>query len=119
MRPPILLLLAVILTGCGDQLAKREAFLNQFVGRPEQDLVQQLGVPARTYETGGAKYLAYDDSRIDIIPPLPPFAAGPWWVYGDYGGGFPPQVVTLVCETTFAIAGGTVKSYTLHGNACG
>jgi len=28
-------------------------------------------------------------------------------------------VVNLTCETTFAVAGGVVKSYTLRGNACG
>jgi hypothetical protein len=119
MRRPILLALALLLTGCVDELAKREAVLNQFVGHPEPELVQQLGVPTRTYETAGVKYLAYDESRVDLIPPLPPFGAGPWWVYGSYGGGFPPQVVTLTCETTFAVAGGVVKSYTLRGNACG
>ena len=118
MRRSVLLILALLLAGCVNQLAQRQAFLNQFVGHPDSDLVKQLGVPTRTYETGGVKYLAYDESRVDLIPGLPPYGPGPWWAYGGYGG-FPPQLVNLECETTFAIAGGVVKSYTLRGNACG
>jgi hypothetical protein len=56
---------------------------------------------------------------VQIVPGLPINAPGPWWAYGGYGGGWPPQVVNLKCETTFAVAGGVVKSYTLRGNACG
>jgi hypothetical protein len=119
MRPPVLLVLTLLLAGCVDQLAKRQAYLNQFVGHPEPELVQQLGVPARTYATGGLKYLAYDESRVQLVPGLPPYGPGPWWGYGSYGGGWPPQVVNLTCETTFAVVDGVVKSYTLRGNACG
>jgi hypothetical protein len=118
MRRPVLFALALLLSGCVDQLARRQALLDRFVGRPEPELVQQLGVPARTYETGGVKYLAYDESKLEIVPEVP-FGAGPWWAYGAYGGGFPPQIINLVCETTFAVADGVVKSYTLRGDACG
>ena len=117
MRRFVPLLLLILLGACGNQLAARQAFLNQFIGHPEAGLVQQLGVPARTYETGGIKYLAYTESRVEFIPSYSP-VAGPWWM-GGYGSGFPPQVVNLVCETTFAVADGAVKSYTLRGNACG
>jgi hypothetical protein len=119
MRRPVLLILILLLAGCANLLAQRQAFLNKFVGGPDSALVQQLGVPNRTYETGALKYLAYDESRVDIVPAVPPYGVGPWWAYGAYGGGFPPQVVRLTCETTFAVTGGVVKSYTLHGNACG
>jgi hypothetical protein len=123
MRRPVLFALlftlALWLAGCVDTLARRQALLNEFVGRPEPEVVQQLGVPDRTYETGGVKYLAYDESRMQIVPGVPAFGAGPWWAYGAYGGGFPPELINLVCETTFAVADGVVKSYTLRGNACG
>ncbi|HTB43885.1 MAG TPA: hypothetical protein VK741_09690 [Acetobacteraceae bacterium] len=119
MRRPILFVLATVLCGCVNQLAQRQALLDRFVGHPDSELVQQLGVPARTYETDGVKYLAYIESRVQIVPGLPINAPGPWWAYGGYGGGWPPQVVNLKCETTFAVAGGVVKSYTLRGNACG
>lgn len=109
-------ILAGLLGACTNGLAAREAYLNHFVGQPDAAVVRQMGVPSRTYETGGVKYLAYDEHRIDIIPGTP--AYGPWFM-GAYGGGFPPQVVELKCETTFTVVSGVVKSFTLRGNACG
>lgn len=113
-----LLVVALLLGGCVNHLAQREAFLQQFVGKPETDLVQQLGVPTRSYETGGVRYLAYTESRVDLIPATAGYGFGPPYL-GWYGGGFPPQAVNLVCETTFAVSAGTVRSFTLRGNACG
>jgi hypothetical protein len=109
--------MAVLLGGCVNQLAVRQAQLGQLVGAPEGVLVQQMGVPNRTYETGGVKYLAYVDRRVDFIPSAPYPYGPPFW--GWYGGGFPPQAVELVCETTFAVAHQVVQSFTLRGNACG
>ena len=48
-----------------------------------------MGVPSRSYETGGVKYLAYNEHRIDIVPAFPSYS--PFFT-GWYGGGFPPQV---------------------------
>jgi hypothetical protein len=111
------MLLAVLaLVGCTNELAQRQAYLSQFVGQPESALVQQMGVPTRSYETSGVKYLAYDEHRIDIMPGQPIYA--PFYL-GWYGAGFPPQVIELTCETTFEVSDGTVKAYTLRGNACG
>jgi hypothetical protein len=116
MRRAILFVLTVILGGCVNQLAVRQATLSKLVGQPETALIQQMGVPNRTYETGGVKYLAYDEHRIDVLPGYPSY--GPFFT-GWYGGGFPPDVVELRCNTTFEIADGTMKGYTLRGNACG
>jgi hypothetical protein len=112
----ILLLLIGLLAGCVNQLAVREARLRQLIGQPEAALMQQMGVPNRVYETGGVKYLAYDEHSVDVVPGLPTY--NPYFT-GWYGGGFPPQVVDLRCETTFEVAGGTVRSFNLRGNACG
>jgi hypothetical protein len=116
MRRAILLLLAAQVTACGDQLAARQAYLAHFVGQPESVVVQQMGVPTRTFETGGVRYLAYNQHRIELIPAFT--AYGPFFP-GWYGGGLPPQVVELQCETTFEVAEGTVRAFTLRGNACG
>lgn len=116
MRSVVLLLLAGLLAGCANQLAAREAYLRQFIGQPESAVVQAMGVPNRTFETGGVTYLAYSEHRVDIVPGTP--AYGPWF-NGWYGGGFPPQVVEWNCETTFQVVDGKVGSYTLRGNACG
>lgn len=112
----ILLLLFGLLAGCTDQLAARRAFLSRFIGQSDTTLVQQIGVPTRTYETGGAKFLAYDEHRVEIVPTVPTYA--PFYM-GWYGGGFPPQVIDWQCETTFEVRDGTVRSFTLRGNACG
>ena len=118
MRRAILILLVSMVAGCTNQLAARQAYLNQFIGQSESVVVQQMGVPTRSIETEGVKYLAYSESRVDVVPGLPAYGWGaPYW--GGYGGGIPPQVVTLSCETTFAVSNGTVQSYTLRGNACG
>jgi hypothetical protein len=116
MRRNVLLVIVGLLAGCTNQLAARQAYLSQFIGQPESALVQALGVPARNYETGGVKYLAYDEHRVDIIPGTP--AYGPFFM-GWYGGGFPPQVISLDCETTFEVSDGNVRAFTLRGNACG
>lgn len=116
MHRAVLLALAALAAGCTNQLAARQAYLSQFVGQPETALVQQMGVPTRNYETGGIKFLAYNEHRVDIIPAFPTYS--PFFT-GWYGGGFPPQVIDLQCETTFEVAAGTVRSFTLRGNACG
>jgi hypothetical protein len=120
MRRVALILLAGLLAGCTNMLAVRQAQLNPLIGRTEGELVQQVGVPNRVYETGGIKYLAYVEGGIEVIPALPAYPYGsPYWG-GWYGGSnFPPQVVNTVCETTFAVVKGIVASYTLRGNACG
>ena len=116
MRRVIVLAATALAASCTNQLAERQAYLSQFIGQPEGVLVQQMGVPARSFETGGVRYLAYDEHRIDIVPSGPTFA--PYYL-GWYGASFPPQVIEWKCETTFEVAGGTVKSFMLRGNACG
>jgi hypothetical protein len=112
----ILLMLSGMVAGCANQLAVRQAYLSQFIGQPEVALVQQIGVPTRTFESAGIRFLAYDERRFDIVPAFPTYS--PFFM-GWYGGGSPPQVVEWQCETTFAVKDGTVASFTLRGNACG
>lgn len=109
------LLAALILpAACANQLAQRQARLTPLVGRPVADLIQQLGVPNRTFQAGGVDYLAYEERRIEILPGL---WGGPFWLGG--WNNLPPEVVQWQCETTFAVTGGVVRSFSLHGNACG
>jgi hypothetical protein len=108
----------LLLAGCADLLAQREAYLNTLVGQSEENVVRTLGVPTRTVDSNGHRFLAYTESRLDIVPTGPIM---PWgWRNGwGYGGGFPSEVVQRVCETTFEVVDGRVKGYTLRGNACG
>ena len=119
MTRRVLVLLMVVLSGCAMR-PDRRALLAPLVGATEAELVQRMGVPSRTIETGGIKFLAYTERRVDIVPGMAPFPAwGPGY-YGYYGGygGFPPEVVERSCETTFELVGGRVRSFTLRGNDC-
>jgi hypothetical protein len=115
MRSSLTQLLLIAIAACALG-PSREQVLAQYVGASEQTIVQVFGVPNRTYATGGVKYLAYDQRRAEVIPPPP--APYPWgWGWGWYGP-FPPDIVTFTCETTFEIADGRVRAFTLRGNAC-
>jgi hypothetical protein len=97
---------------CVDDQAARLAALNHLVGQSELALLQTMGVPTRSYDADGVKYLAYDERRIDVIPGTP--GVGVW-----RAGAMPPQPIERWCETTFQVAQGVVRSFTLRGNACG
>jgi hypothetical protein len=113
-----------VTVSCTDLLAARQARLQQLVGRTETELVEAMGVPTQTYETGGIKFLAYEERQVEVVPGSPlyygpvPFNGG-FYPGGFYPGGFPPTAINLACSTTFAVAGGVVRSFTLRGNACG
>ncbi len=98
----------------------RRQVLASLVGQPETEVVRQLGVPNRSYETGGRKFIAYNERRTDLIPAGPFFGGFGGFGYGYGGfGGFPPQLIERGCETTFEVSGGRVVSWALQGNACG
>jgi hypothetical protein len=100
--------------------------MNALVGKSETDVVKTLGVPSRTIETGGHKYLAYSRNKLVTIPG--DYGFGPAWGWGYWGGGwgggwggwggFPPEIVQRDCETTFDLLGGVVQSWTFRGNDC-
>lgn len=117
MRRLLTLGLLLPLLGCMPAISPRHvAFLNSLIGRSEADLVRAVGVPTRTYEAGGHKFLAYDRGSRAIYPD--PVAPYPWgWGWG-YGYGVFPEVVDYHCETTFEIAEGRVLTWARRGNAC-
>ena len=118
MKRMLPLLLMAALAGCAPAF-NRPAFLATFVGQPEAELVRRLGVPSRTYETGGRKFLAYSERRSEVIEGGPFF--GGFGYYGSGFGGFgafPTEVIERDCETTFEVGDGRVLGWTLRGNAC-
>ena len=107
--------------GCGNRLAERQAALAPLVGRSEADLVRSLGVPQRTFDADGHRFLAYVDTQTAVIPGT--YGPPPWGFWGPGSawalGATPPQVIESVCETTFEIFGAKVIGFSLHGGGCG
>ena len=123
----------VLLAGCAYPSPQHVQALNALVGKSETDLVRARGVPSKTYETGGLKFLAYDMRRIDSIPGdagfYPGFGYGGFgggFGYGGFGyggfdggfGGFGPEIIQRDCSTTFELRSGLVQSWSLRGNDC-
>jgi hypothetical protein len=108
-----------LLAGCAYPNPQHVSALNAMVGKPEADLVRAYGVPMRSVETGGSKFLAYSQHRIESYPEGP-FWGGYGWRGGwGWGGGWGyPDVVQFDCETTFELKDGLVKGWSLRGNAC-
>lgn len=120
MRRLALLSAVLLLSACDPYaLARRQAALQAYVGHSESDIVRVFGVPTRTFETGGHRFLAYDQGGVELIPS--PYPWGPWGWGGfgwSYAGDFPVRAVERGCETTFEVSADHVVGVTLHGNAC-
>jgi hypothetical protein len=107
------------LSACA-QGPSRQQVLAGLIGAPETEVVRVMGIPTRTFETGGHKFLGYLERRADYIPAGPFFWGGSGWYGGGFGyAAFPPQVIERACETTFDLVGNRVVTYSLRGNACG
>ena len=115
-----------LLAGCAYPSKQHIDSLNAIVGKPETDLVRTYGVPNRTYDTSGHRFLAYSESHLDEFGGDPGFGYGGFgygwggFGYGGYGGygGFPPEIVQESCTTTFELTGGVVRAWNLKGNDC-
>jgi hypothetical protein len=117
MRAPMLLAV-LALAACADPaaVARHQARLNALIGASETDLVRQIGVPSRSFDSDGHRFLAYSTSQVDIWPASPLIGFGRYG-YG-YGGGFPPQVVQWRCDTTFELVDEHVVTWKQRGNNC-
>ncbi len=129
MRKTLALASLALLAGCAYPSPQHVAALNAMVGKPEVDVVRTYGVPIRSVETGGVKFIAYSQHRIESFPDGPYGWGGGWgggWAGGGWGGrgwgwggGFGyPDIEQFDCETTFELHAGAVKSWSLRGNAC-
>ena len=116
-------LAALLLSACATR-AGFDARQAALVGLSEAELVATLGVPVRTYDAEGRRFLQYEDQRVVSAGGL----SGPYGGFG-YGGfgrrglayagtSFGPVVETLECNTTFELRGGRVVGFNARGNAC-
>ena len=124
MRGSSLLVVMPLLAACAlDVAAERRNALNTTIGMDEATLVRAVGVPARTLDTEGHRFLAYIDNRTEIDRTFGGFGGvGGFGGFGRFGGfglndDF-PVAVQRICETTYELNGGHVTSWTLRGDAC-
>ncbi len=125
MKPLLMILLpALTLAGCatGPNLESRMA---AYTGDSAQQLVQSLGVPDKQITLNGTTYLAYVKRQEQLDPGssgftgfYQPFYGAPIFAPAIYGGGFPAQITTYSCETTFVLKDDKVVSFSLRGNDC-
>lgn len=117
MRIAPALLLLPLLAGCatGPTLQQR---LATFIGRSEGELVAELGVPVRSYETDGRRFLQFERERtVAVSQPDPFFYPGPYRYRGWMAP--PPAYAQVRCDITFALRQQRVESFSLNGQACG
>ena len=107
----------LLLAGCatGPTLEQR---LLPFIGQSEGELVTALGVPERTYETEGRKFLAYEERRSYLMPD--PYWPRPYGFGRRFGPPWSPgpYYVTRTCDITFTLRGGRVESFAARGDGC-
>lgn len=108
--------LMLALAGCatGPDLATR---LAATIGQGEGELVSAFGVPTRTYEADGRKFLQYEERRTQAVASDPYFARSPYSRFGPVFSPYPAFVVRS-CDITFTLAGGKVASFSFRGEGC-
>jgi hypothetical protein len=107
-----------LLGGCAvPTTAAFDARMSGLIGHPEAEVVAALGVPVRTHEAGGQRFLQYESRRLVTCPGSYPFGPYRYGYYGGFGG-FPPSVEALECDLTFVLRNGRVEGFTRCGNDC-
>jgi hypothetical protein len=114
-----LLLLPLLLAACAERPGLSER-LSPWIGRGEADLIAAFGVPVRTHEAEGRRFLQFEQRR-SVLVPQPGFDRPFFSPWGPRFGGWPPPPVqaVLTCELTFALREGRVESYSFRGEGCG
>lgn len=120
MRSRFVLLLPLVVAACavGPTLSQR---LSAYVGGSEAELVQALGVPVRSYETEGIRFLQFERRSIVALPQPDPFYNYGYWGYRPWPWRpwvNSPSYAEVRCDITFAVRNQRVESFTLNGDGC-
>jgi hypothetical protein len=109
------LLPLLLLAGCatGPSLETR---LAATIGQSELQVVETLGVPNRTYDTGGFRFLQYEERR-QCCTSSTPYWGRPYGRFAPYSLGG-PVLLTRSCDITLTLREGRVQSFTTRGDDC-
>jgi hypothetical protein len=86
-----------------------DAQMNAFLGRPEVEVIVALGVPTRSTEAGGLRFIEYERRRVVGWP-------GRNLYWGSFYSG--DYVETRECRLTFTLRDGRVVHFDSRGNDC-
>ena len=110
------------ISGCAAiRHAKYEKTLIGFVGFSEPALISSWGLPTKTDELAGKKYLTYTYSRqVHFAAMAPSYntRCNGSSCYSTPVGGSSASDVTFFCTTTFVLESGKVISWRWRGNDC-
>ncbi|WP_203069848.1 hypothetical protein [Falsiroseomonas ponticola] len=108
----------LLLLGACAQGPTLQQRLSVFMGQGEADLVAALGVPARTHEAEGRRFLQFEQRRTVAVA-----APAPIPYYGRFGPRYgywpqPPAYAVVGCDITFELAEGRVQGFSTRGEGC-
>jgi hypothetical protein len=111
MTRPIMLAAPLLLAACAQpSTAAFDARMGSLVGEPEVAVIQALGVPTRSTEAGGLRFIEYERRR--VVGTSAPVT----WRWGSpFAGGF---IETRDCRLTFTLHEGRVERFDRRGNDC-
>lgn len=107
---PALLLPPLLLASCAPGPTLDEQLSTQ-INRTELELVSSWGVPARSYEVEGRRFLLYEQRRMILLQG--PSYYGPRW-----GGWGAPVAGEVTCNITFELRDGRVQGFSHRGQGC-
>lgn len=109
---------SLLLLGACAQGPTLQQRLSVFMGQGEADLVAALGVPTRTHEAEGRRFLQFEQRRTQAVAAPPPVP-----YYGRFGPRYgywpqPPGYVVVGCDITFELQDGRVQGFSTRGEGC-
>jgi len=87
-----------------------DARMQALVGKQEVDVITALGVPTRSTEAGGLRFIEYERRRVVGTP-----SPGAWRWSSPLAGEF---IETRDCRVTFTLRDGRVERFDRRGNDC-
>jgi hypothetical protein len=109
-------LLALVFAGCAQGPTLQER-LTAWVGRDEGDLVAAFGVPVRTYQVEGRRFLEFEQRRAVPVAAPDPWFGGPWGPRRGYWPA-PPGEAIVACSMTFELREHRVEAFSFRGQGC-
>jgi hypothetical protein len=111
MTRPIILAAPVLLAACAvPSTAAFDTRMQALIGQPEVAVIEALGVPTRSTEAGGLRFVEYERRRVVGSP-----APATWRWCSPFAGHF---VETRDCRLTFTLREGRVERCDRRGNDC-